>query len=83
MIPFVLADHSLISAVPFLVPALIIIGFLVFHVVRDRRADDGDDLEDYDDDWAGPTVDGPGTDVTEESSGDAGVQTGDGTRTDR
>jgi hypothetical protein len=57
VIPFVLADHSLISAVPFLVPALIIIGFLAFHVIRDRRSEDGDEPEVYEDDWGGPGAD--------------------------
>lgn len=47
MIPLVLADHTLISAVPFLVPALVIIGFLGFHVIRDRRSGGGDEA-----DWA-------------------------------
>ncbi len=59
--PFVLADHPLISAVPFLVPALVIILFLAFHIIRDRRAgDDEDDPVAYlDDDWAPEPHDGP------------------------
>ena len=52
MIPFVLADHPLISAVPFLVPALVIVLFLAFHVIRDRRAGPGEVGDEAFEDWS-------------------------------
>lgn len=51
MTSLVLADHSLISAVPFLVPALVIIGFLAFYVIRDRRSGGADGDVAHEDDW--------------------------------
>jgi hypothetical protein len=47
----VLADHTLLLALPAFAPAVVVVGVVVFVAMRDRRtknADDGDD-EDGDD----------------------------------
>ena len=40
-----LADHSLITAVPALVPAAMVAGILAWIAVRDRRREDPEDLD--------------------------------------
>ncbi|MBH0776768.1 hypothetical protein [Nocardia bovistercoris] len=36
----VLADHSILLAIPAFLPALLVVGVVVFLAVRDRRTDD-------------------------------------------
>ncbi|MET8652286.1 MULTISPECIES: hypothetical protein [Nocardia] len=42
----VLADHSVLLAIPAFLPALLVVGVVVFIAVRDRRGDHDDERPD-------------------------------------
>jgi hypothetical protein len=42
----VLADHTLLLALPAFAPAVVVVGVVVFVAMRDRRTKDADDADD-------------------------------------
>ncbi|GAC70509.1 hypothetical protein [Gordonia soli] len=69
-----LATHSLLLALPAVVPAFLLVGIIMVIVVRDRRlGDDDDDLTNDDEPSDPPAGDGTGSvapEPTENTTGD-------------
>jgi hypothetical protein len=47
--PTILADHSILLAIPAFAPALVVVGVVIWIVLRDRRRGDEEDERDEDD----------------------------------